>query len=472
MSLSLICIPQFANVPLERFEHFSLKDGSVSDVLLQVSDIVSIQNYSWVAVVSAPVVFDVSAGELISEYLKLNPQVDLIYADSRKVKRNSGLNLRTDYCSERLRSQNYLGPVVFYTSDLLLTSLSALQGNNLDLPYALALEASHQAREVGHLSKCIYTEKVRPGTLTEEELRSLSDTVSHYFDQHGGGVVDGVTSQGVVLSRRVPHGEPLVSIVIPTRGIYSEIDGSRFCYVVDAVRSICDKSTYTNFEFVIVVDAVAETEVLQQLEEIAGSKLRIVTWTKPFNFSEKMNYGVLHAAGEFVLLLNDDVEVISPDWLGEMLALAQLPHAGMVGAMLYYGDDTIQHAGHAYFEGSPTHIGLGLPRGASGPDGGFLYDRRVSGVTAACALMRQSIFREVGGFTALLPGNFNDVDLCLKVGWLGYHIYWTPRAELYHFESKTRDAHVHYYELDVIEHRWGLRLNDSRFWRGHPWAAG
>jgi GT2 family glycosyltransferase len=78
---------------------------------------------------------------------------------------------------------------------------------------------------------------------------------------------------------------------------------------------------------------------------------------------------------------------------------------------------------------------------------------------------------EAGGFSALLPGNFNDVDLCLKVGSLGYDIYWTPNAELYHYESKTRDAHVHYYELDVIEHRWGLKLDDSRFWRGHPASA-
>ena len=85
--------------------------------------------------------------------------------------------------------------------------------------------------------------------------------------------------------------------------------------------------------------------------------------------------------------------------------------------------------------------------------------------------MPLDVFKEVGGFTALLPGNFNDVDLCLKVGWRGYDIYWTPDAELYHFESKTRDAHVHYYELDVIEHRWGLRLDDSRFWPLHPAAA-
>jgi GT2 family glycosyltransferase len=85
--------------------------------------------------------------------------------------------------------------------------------------------------------------------------------------------------------------------------------------------------------------------------------------------------------------------------------------------------------------------------------------------------MPKKVFMDVGGFSALLPGNFNDVDLCLKTGWKGYDIYWTPFAELYHYESKTRDAHVHYYELDVIESRWGLRLDDQRFWRGHPWRA-
>jgi GT2 family glycosyltransferase len=138
--------------------------------------------------------------------------------------------------------------------------------------------------------------------------------------------------------------------------------------------------------------------------------------------------------------------------------------------MLYYEDDTIQHAGHAYYQGSPTHIGLGLPRGSKGPNSSFLVDRKVSGVTAACALMPRHVFMEAGGFSALLPGNFNDVDLCLKVGSLGNDIYWTPNAELYHYESKTRDAHVHYYELDVIEQRWGLKLDDSRFWRVHPFS--
>jgi glycosyltransferase involved in cell wall biosynthesis len=271
-----------------------------------------------------------------------------------------------------------------------------------------------------------------------------------------------------VFSRRVVTGKPLVSIVIPTQGKVSSSGSVHDALVLKAVKSIIEKTSYEHFEIDLVVDAHFDASVMTELAFIAQKKLRVHLWDRPFNFSQKMNYGVVLSRGDFVLLLNDDVEVINSTWLENMLALAQLPNAGMVGAMLYYEDDTIQHAGHAYYQGSPTHIGLGLPRGSKGPNSSFLVDRKVSGVTAACAVMPRHVFMEAGGFSALLPGNFNDVDLCLKVGSLGYDIYWTPNAELYHYESKTRDARVHFYELDVIEHRWAHRLDDKRFWSWNP----
>lgn len=471
MNFAFIAAPG-ATVSFPAGNSSEVANASSADELHRLlSRVASSEEFSWVALVTESVAFKKHSLDAIGAYLEAQAAIDMFYSDSDCRGGKPSRNLRTDYCSERLRSQDYLGPVVFYKSELLLEALGALGDVSDDLSFALALEAGAQANIVGHVSSPLYSEKSNKKDFSPSELALRSQTVRRHLDRHGGGQVDDVLPSGVIKSRRTPIGEPLISIVIPTRGIYSEVNGEETCFVLDAVRSIVDKSKYRNFEIVIVADTVAEPRVLAQLNDIAKEQLRLVTWEKPFNFSEKMNFGVLHAHGEFVLLLNDDVEVISPEWLGEMLALAQLPNAGMVGAMLYYDDDTIQHAGHAYYQGSPTHIGLGLPRGSSGPADGFLVDRRVSGVTAACALMPLSVFTEVGGFTALLPGNFNDVDLCMKVGWRGYDIYWTPRAELYHFESKTRDAHVHYYELDVIEHRWGFNLDDERYWRGHPWAA-
>lgn len=430
------------------------------------------ENSDWVALVSKEIkVFPKVLGpELIQ--LHGMSEISLVYFDS--IIRGSNNSLftgeRPDFSPELLRSYNFLGPLVFIRSSLftkLLMKAPPLNASALILWILLA--ATREQEKFQHVVEACYSENSNDNVIDAEQSDELLGVVTDHLERTGGGIIRGILPSGVIQSSRKVEGTPLVSIVIPTRGVFTASGGNQVCLVIEAVRSIVTQSEYRNFELIIVVDAVAELKVLDQLAEIAEEKLKIVKWDRPFNFSQKMNFGVLHAEGDFVLLLNDDVKVINPDWLSSMLALAQLPNAGMVGAMLYYDDDTIQHAGHAYYQGSPTHIGLGLERGSQGHNQSFMVERETSGVTAACALMPTSVFLEVGGFSPLLPGNFNDVDLCLKTGWKGYDIYWTPFSELYHFESKSRDAHVHYYELDVIEGRWGLRLNDQRYWRGHPW---
>jgi GT2 family glycosyltransferase len=424
----------------------------------------------FVAVIETPITFVARSFCSLAAALEASPVPDVTYADSYEIKKGSGPKamLRPDFSPERLRSQDYLGDVIVYRTAFLQDIGGIREGLGTAVFFDLLLRATAQATLVSHISSPLYRSMSPRRSGSEPDVRrALQD----HLDVTGGGHVGAIAENGVFDSRRHVRGNPLVSIVIPTRGVSTGEGHQISCLVIDAVTSIVEKTQYENFEIVVVVDSVAEPRVIADLERIAGSKIRFAAWEHPFNFSQKMNYGVLQASGEFVLLLNDDVQILSGEWLHSMLALAQRPNAGMVGAMLYYEDDSIQHAGHAYYQGSPTHIGLGAPRGAAGPNNGYLVEREVSGVTAACAMMPLSVFTDVGGFTALLPGNFNDVDLCLKVGWKGYDIYWTPRAELYHFESKTRDAHVHFYELDVIEHRWGLRLDDSRYWRGHPGSA-
>ena len=398
--------------------------------------------------------------------LQEHPESSVAYSDDTNFE-------LPDFSPQRFLCQNFLqGPVVVRSSP----ALNRIDVDQDLLPvvavHKLLLELDRQGLKFAHLASALSEQKTStPLELSTVEVTQSREVLISERSARGGGVIGEYLGQAVFESRGAITGNPLISIVVPTRATYADIDGTSQSLVINAVKSIVEKTTYPHYELVIVVDSGADENILSSLKEIAGERLRLVEWDKPFNFSQKMNFGVLHASAEFVLLLNDDVEVISPMWLSSMLSLAQLPNAGMVGAMLYYEDDTVQHAGHAYYQGSPTHIGLGLPRGSRGPLSGYLVQREAPGVTAACALMPIEVFKAVGGFTALLPGNFNDVDLCLKVGWKGYDIYWTPDAELYHFESKTRDAHVHYYELDVIEHRWGLRLSDSRYWRGHPWSA-
>lgn len=398
--------------------------------------------------------------------LQFEPHPSVVYSDG------DGFAL-PDFSPQRFLCQNYLrGPLAIRGDLDSLRILASLENGDIASAYATLLDIELLGGLISHIPYPLFsTSKNFSLELAENDVVECSEVLIQARESRGGGTVGKYLGQGAFGSQGALVGNPLVSIVIPTQGIYSEHQGTSQSLVVNAVKSIVEQTEYSHFELVVVVDSVADESVLSELKKLGGPRLQLVEWTKPFNFSQKMNFGVLHAKGEYVLLLNDDVEVLTPQWLTSMLILAQLPNAGMAGAMLYYEDDTIQHAGHAYFKGSPTHIGLGLPRGSAGPLGGYLVSREAPGVTAACALMPMNVFKEVGGFTALLPGNFNDVDLCLKVGWRGYDIYWTPEAEMYHFESKTRDAHVHYYELDVIERRWGLRLSDSRYWRGHPLSA-
>jgi glycosyltransferase involved in cell wall biosynthesis len=443
------------------------------DILQSLKLVIEENSTVWIALVSKQIkLFPKAFSRALVEFGP-NSDTAVVYSDSVIANKHAPFTgERPNYSPELLRSHNYLGSMVLIKRDLLSELINEAPRTTPEAFILwMLLAASRKKAIFSHIPEPCYSEAfVEQATLNNVNEDTL-EVLQEHLDLTGGGEIRGIPNSGVIQTSRKVAGSPLVSIVIPTKGVFSSLNGERTCFVLDAVKSIVDLSDYESYELVIVVDSGADKTVLNQLAELAGKRLKVVVWDKPFNFSQKMNYGVLHAEGDFVLLLNDDVKVISPQWLSSMLALAQLPNAGMVGAMLYYDDDSIQHAGHAFYLGSPTHIGLGLRRGSRGHNDAFLVEREVSGVTAACALMPKSVFLEVGGFSALLPGNFNDVDLCLKTRWKGYDIYWTPFAELYHFESKTRDARVHYYELDVIEGRWGLRLNDQRYWRGHPWRA-
>jgi GT2 family glycosyltransferase len=233
--------------------------------------------------------------------------------------------------------------------------------------------------------------------------------------------------------------------------------------VVEAVRSILEHATYKNVEFVIVADTVCPPAVVRTLEAIAGDRLQLVWYEHKFNFSEKINLGAAHARGEYLLLLNDDIEVVSPDFLETMLGFAQEPDVGMVGAKLLFADGTLQHAGHVYNH-NPYHAMFKFHGDELGPSGLLIVQRECSGVTAACALLPASVFDEVGGMTPKLASNFNDVDFSMKVRRAGHRVIWTPHAVLYHFESLSRDPEVQEEEHDLIRERWWAQLQHDPYY--------
>lgn len=253
---------------------------------------------------------------------------------------------------------------------------------------------------------------------------------------------------------RTPARMPRVSIVIPTRGSSSLIFGFDRCHVVDLVADLWADDRYPDLEIVVVHDTSTPEWVVQEIERITDGQWVSVEFHGAFNFSRKCNAGALAATGELVCFLNDDIEIISRDWLTQLVALLEEPDVGAAGLRLDFADGTLQHAGHLYDGGNAGHLMFGEAAESLSWAGAAHLAGERSGVTAACLLMRMTDFDEIGGFSEQFPLNYNDVDLCLKIRALGRRIIYTPHARMYHFESQTRVPVVTNQELIRIRRRW------------------
>lgn len=388
-------------------------------------------------------------------FLDRFPAVDIAYGDSVT---DVGLPLLRPLSSPiRLRSNDYLGPVVVARTQI----VRALGGFRPEARRAqlldLALRAHADGRVIALDPQVLATEDLAPGDFAGTSDAQASVVAAHLDSLEISATVEDVEP----FVRRVRYDvvdEPLVSIVIPTRGGTARIAGSDRILVVEAVRGIVERSTYRNVEFVVVADAETPSEVVRSLEQLCGDRLRLVLWDAPFNFSAKMNRGAVAAHGDYLLLLNDDVEVVTDDWIETMLGLAQQDDVGIVGAQLYFEDSTVQHAGQIYTGGVAGHAAFGWVGGRDDSIKSMATDHEVSGVTAACALISRELYFELGGFTLALPGNYNDVDLNLKVRASGRSAVFSPWVRLYHFESKTRDPRILETDLSTLQGRWSRRM--------------
>ena len=400
----------------------------------------------------------VVVGDLLPKvvgFLDRFPAVDATYGDSAT---ELGIPLfRPVFSPIRLRSSDYLGPVVAVR----IGAVRDLGGFHADAQRAhvldLALRAHAGGRTVAMVPEVLATED-----LAQDDFAGTSDAQRRVVEAYLGreGIVASVEDVQPFL-RRVRYrivDDPIVSIVIPTRGGSAEIAGTQRVLVVEAIRGIVERSTYQNLEFVVVADSETPNAVIAELEALCGDKLRLVLWDAPFNFSAKMNRGAVAAKGDYLLLLNDDVEVVTDDWIETMLGLAQQDGVGIVGAELFFEDSTVQHAGQIYTGGVAGHAAFGWVGGRDDSIKSMASDHEVSGVTAACALISRDLYFEVGGFTLELPGNYNDVDLNMKVRATGRSAIFSPWARLYHFESKTRDARILDSDIATLQGRWSRRM--------------
>jgi GT2 family glycosyltransferase len=295
--------------------------------------------------------------------------------------------------------------------------------------------------------------------------------LEHHAQRLGidGTVVEIEAGRRFRLKRRPPDPPPQVSLIIPTR---DRVDVLSCC-----ISSILERTTYQHFEIIIVDNGSVESATLQYFESLQGlASARIIASPGKFNYSALINLGARHAKGSILGILDSDVEVISPEWLEEMVSHASRPEIGCVGAKLYYPDNTIQHAGIILgIGGVAGHAHKYLKRSDTGYFDRLAVLQQLSAVTAACMVVRTSVYRESGGMDEVnLPIAFNDVDLCLRIGRLGYHNLWTPFAELYHHESYSRGLDTNPEHLDrfqseyrYMQHTWKEQLSCDPYYSPH-----
>lgn len=391
--------------------------------------------------------------------------VDVIYTDEDRLSPEGGLFepfFKPDWSPDRLRVQPYLGRFCAMRSTLVreVGGPTAAAGDAYE--WDLVLRVTERARRIEHVPAALYHRASARQVIDPQVLRS-ADTL-RIVDQHlertgysARAFFD--DTQSVLRLQPTATARPKVSIVIPTAGSERGVWGRGICLVINCIRSILERSTYENFEIVCVVDDAVEIGVRKTLEDLGGDKLRLVHYGNPFNFAAKINLGVSESTGDFVLLLNDDMEVITPGWIEAMLLFATDPDVGAVGATLRFADRRLQHVGVLVVNGNPGHPYYGFPADTRGYFDNLLVPTNCLAVTAACLMSRRDAFDQVGGMSTKFPINYNDVDYCLKIHRAGLRLVHTPEAQLYHFESSSRTpGEVSNSELELLHARWSTRL--------------
>ncbi|QAY63380.1 glycosyltransferase [Xylanimonas allomyrinae] len=400
-----------------------------------------------------------------------HPRADYLYSDEDKVDaqgRHYDTFRKPPWSPERLRGQMYTGHLQVLRTDLVREVGAFREGFDGSQDHDLALRVTEKAREIVHVPEVLYHWRAVDGsTAADENAKPYTweagrRAVAEHCRRTGLAARVALGPQtGTYRVTRTGAVDGVVSVVIPTRGDAGVVFGQERVFVVDAVRSLVDLAGDVDLEIVVVYDPPTPATVLDELREIAGTDLVLVPYTKPFSYSEKCNVGVAASSGTYVVQLNDDVEILSHDFVTQLvLPLADPPTAGsrvgMTGARLLFEDGTLQHAGINNRFGGPYNALQGMPDGAAGPFGALQIDREVTALTGACIALRRETWDAVGGFTETLPVNYNDVDLSLKVARLGLRRVWLAHVRAFHFESKSRVAGVAQWEIDRFRARWGF----------------
>lgn len=412
----------------------------------------------------------------LAALLHRHPDVAFAYADEdwedvdgRRVQPY----FKPDWNPDLLRSHNYIGPFAMIRRDLVLEVGGLREGFGGSALHDLFLRCTErlQRSQVHHVPQVLYHRRATLGVLSPDwNGDAIDDDGARAVVEHMGrlGIDAGVEAnpgRTFHVKWPLPSAPPKVSIIIPTR---DRVELLRIC-----VGSILEKTSWQNYEIVVVDNQSSRRDTRDYLDSLRShERIRVLTDDAPFNYSAINNRAVAQCDGGLVCLLNNDVEVISPAWLEEMAGHALRQEVGAVGAMLYYPNDTIQHAGVVIgMHGAADHVHAGRPRGWAGHGGRARVAQELSAVTGACLLVRRATYLRVGGLDTCLAVAFNDIDFCLRLRQCGLHNIWTPHAELYHHESasrgsddtperRTRNAS----EVAHFRQRWAVMLQADPAW--------
>ncbi len=396
---------------------------------------------------------------------------DFIYTDEatfvNTVQNVVLVHYKSDFAPDTLRSYNYICHLTTFKKSLLEKTGVFRKECDGSQDYDLILRLTEQAEKIVHIPEVLYFWRSHKNS-TAQDI-STKPYIVNAAHKALADHLERVNLKGTVEDNRYTSayrikydiiGEPLVSILIANKDQKSTLE---VC-----INSIYEKTTYKNFEVIIVENNSTEQETFDYYDELKQKheNLKVVYWKDKFNYSAINNFGFKEAKGEYALLLNNDIEILTEDWIQEMLMFAQRKDVGAVGTMLYYPDDTIQHAGVIVgLGGVAGHAHKNLKRGELGYMVRASISQNFSAVTFACVMIPSKVFTEVEGLDDKFQVAFNDVDMCMRIREKGYLIVFTPYAEMYHYESKSRGTEdtpekVQRFnsEIDRFKTRWKAQL--------------
>lgn len=407
--------------------------------------------------------------------LNKRKDIDLIYTDEDKVDgrgRHFMPYFKPDHSPHQLLCNNYMCHLVVARKSI-VDSLGGLRENagiEGSQDWDLILRILEKTKNVLHVPKVLYSWRYYDTSVSqikrkkEEHLSASKKVLSDYIRRNGlhAKVKNGLMSDTYKVDHEIT-GDPKVSIIMPT--------GGKLDLLTTAVDSVLKKTSYPNFEIVIVDNSVSkgkkETEVKKALKKFRSGRIRYFRYAlKPFNFSALINFGASKAKGQYLLLLNDDMEVINRDWMTEMLKVCQQKNVGAVGAKLYYGNDTIQHVGVIFglFD-IADHVFKGKDRNDPGYFNSNYLIKEHLAVTGACLMTPKSLFWKMKGLDGKnLKVAYQDIDYCLKLYEKGYYTVFTPYAELYHYEGLTKTVCVAGREFSYFTKKWAKYIKNDPFY--------